>query len=72
MDSANITFTKEEANALMQIIDIATKAAGLNVAEAAAILAKKIDAAFKVEAPATSATPVPTEEPAAEGEVITQ
>lgn len=40
-----IEFTQEEANALIQIIDIATKAAGLNVAQAAAHLAGKIQAA---------------------------
>lgn len=67
MDSATVTFTKEEAQALLQIIDIAVKSAGLNVAEAATVLAKKIDAAFKTE---TSSTPVPTEE--VEGEVISQ
>mgnify|MGYP007089741034 CR=1 FL=1 len=37
-----IEFTKEEATALIQLIDIATKSAGLNVAEAATVLAKKI------------------------------
>lgn len=37
-----IEFTKEEAIALVQLIDIATKSAGLNVAEAATVLAKKI------------------------------
>lgn len=37
-----IEFTKEEATALIQLIDLATKSAGLSVAEAATVLARKI------------------------------
>lgn len=45
-----IEFTKEEATALLQLIDIATKSGGLQVAEAASVLARKI-------APATQDKP---------------
>ena len=40
-----IEFTKEESAALLQLLDIATKAGGLNVAEAAIHLAKKFQQA---------------------------
>ena len=40
-----IEFTQEEANALLTLIDLAVKAGGLNVAQAAAHLAGKIQAA---------------------------
>ena len=44
-----ITFTKEEATALVQLIDIAIKSGGLNVAAAALTIAVKIENAFKEE-----------------------
>ena len=37
-----IEFTDGEISALLQLIDIAIKAGGLNVAEAGAVLAKKL------------------------------
>jgi hypothetical protein len=40
----SIEFTDEELNALMQLIDIAIKSQGLNVAQAGVILADKIRA----------------------------
>ena len=49
-----IEFTKEEAGALLQLIDVAIKAVGLNGAEAGVVLAKKIDEASKAsETPKT-------------------
>jgi hypothetical protein len=38
----SIEFTDEELNALMQLIDIAIKSQGLNVAQAGVILADKL------------------------------
>jgi hypothetical protein len=38
----SIEFTKEEATALLQLLDIACKSGGLNVAEAVTALARKI------------------------------
>lgn len=45
-----IEFTKEEATAMLQLIDLAVKSGGLQVAEAASVLARKI-------APATQDKP---------------
>lgn len=45
--TADITFTADEARVLLQLIDAAVKALGLNAAEAAAVLAKKINTAFE-------------------------
>lgn len=45
----NIELTKEEASVLLQLIDIAVKASGLNVAQAALVFAGKIEEAFKEE-----------------------
>ena len=47
MDTINLTYTKDEANVLLQIIDVATKSGGLNVAEVCVYHAKKIDSALK-------------------------
>lgn len=44
--TATITFTTDEARVLLQLIDVAVKSLGLNAAEAAAVLAKKINGAF--------------------------
>ena len=38
----SIEFTEQELQVLTQLLDIAVKAGGLNVAEAATVLAKKI------------------------------
>jgi hypothetical protein len=40
----NIDFTKDELNALLSLIDIAVKAAGLSVTQNAFVLATKINA----------------------------
>jgi hypothetical protein len=45
-----VEFTKDEAAALLQLIDLACKSGGLQVAEASAVLARKI-------APAAQDTP---------------
>lgn len=50
-----ISLTQQEAKALFDLIDIAVKAAGINVALSAAILAKKIDDAAKAEREAEAA-----------------
>jgi hypothetical protein len=54
INMAQIDFTEQEANALLMIIDQAIKAVGLQGAENAVILAKKIQEAFK---PATPVVP---------------
>jgi len=41
----NIELTKEEANALLQLIDIAVKSGGIQVAKAGVVLSEKILAA---------------------------
>lgn len=46
-----VEFTKDEAAALLQLIDLACKSAGLNVAEAATVLARKIAPATQDPAP---------------------
>lgn len=43
----NIEFTKEEANALAAMIDLAVKSGGLQVAGAAVLIMKKLEAAAK-------------------------
>lgn len=42
-----VEFSKEEVQALLQLIDMAVKTGGLNVAEAGIVLAKKLDVASK-------------------------
>ena len=44
-----ITFTTQEANALIQLLDIAVKTQGMQAAEAALHLTKKVQEAFKEE-----------------------
>lgn len=44
--TASITFTADEARVLLQLLDAAVKSLGLNAAEAAAVLAKKINGGF--------------------------
>jgi hypothetical protein len=44
-DRAVLALTREEADALLQLIDIALKAAGLSVAQAAVHLASRVVAA---------------------------
>ena len=43
-----VEFTTEEARVLLSLLDIAVKAAGLQAAEAVAVLAKKISPAAEV------------------------
>ena len=45
-----IEFTKDEATVLLNLLDVAVKAAGLPAAEAVAVLSKKIQAAIVPEA----------------------
>lgn len=45
----NVTFTADEAKAALQLFDLAVKAGGLQVAEAALILSKKIQEAANVQ-----------------------
>ena len=42
-----IELSEQEANALLQLIDLAVKSGGLNVAQAGVVLASKIQAASK-------------------------
>ena len=46
-----IEFTKDEARVLLNLLDIAVKAAGLQAAEAVAVLAKKIHPAAQFDEP---------------------
>ena len=48
-----VTFTPQELNVLQQLLDIAVKAAGMQAAEAAVVLSKKL-----TEAAASVAEPV--------------
>lgn len=43
----SVTFTPEQGTALLQLIDIAVKSGGLNVASAAVVLSDMIQAAHK-------------------------
>lgn len=54
MKSFLITLTEAEVNATLQIIDIATKASGIQIAEVAVTLFKKFHAAELIEAPLAS------------------
>lgn len=50
--STAVDFTTDEARALLALIDLAVKAAGLKVAEAASVLAAKIAPAAEAKADA--------------------
>ena len=54
---AAVEFTPDEAKALLALIDIAVKASGLNVAQAASLLAAKIAPAADAKADAPLADP---------------
>lgn len=45
--TATVTFTEEEAKVAVNLFDAAVKSLGLNAAEAAVFLTKKINAALK-------------------------
>lgn len=47
MNETTIKLTNQEANVLLQLIDLAVKSGGINVAEAAVVLTKKIQASFE-------------------------
>ena len=64
----SIEFTDGEINALVQLIDIAIKAGGLNVAQAGAVLAQKLAGESEVEANPIFAVPEEKEGDSEEGE----
>ncbi len=51
MHMTNIEFSDQELSALIQLLDIAVKSQGLNVAEAAVILANKVKGSAQPVAP---------------------
>ena len=53
----SIEFSEGEINALVQLIDIAVKAGGLNVAQAGAALAQKLTGQSEVETSPIFASP---------------
>ncbi len=60
MNEIKITLQENEANVLLQLIDVAVKSQGLQVAEAASFIATKIQEQAKSqlpEAPEESETP---------------
>ncbi len=62
MNEIKITLQENEANALLQIIDIAVKAQGLQIAEAGSFLATKIQEQAKSQLPQAEAeVEAPTE-----------
>jgi hypothetical protein len=59
-----VEFSKEEARVLLQLLDVAVKAAGLPAAEAVAVLSKKIEPAAAEPAPEPGLALVPDATPA--------
>ena len=55
---AAVEFTTDEAKALLALIDLAVKAAGLNVAQAASLLAAKIAPAAEAKVDAKADAPL--------------
>ena len=49
MKEGIIKLNENEASALIELLNIAVKAAGLQAAEAALVITKKVEAAFKDE-----------------------
>lgn len=49
MKTATLTLSDEEANALLKLIDLSVRANGLQFAETAVVLTKKIQAVFTAE-----------------------
>ena len=64
----SIEFTDGQINALVQLIDIAIKAGGLNVAQAGAALAQKLTGQSEVETNPIFAAPEELESDVEEGE----
>lgn len=63
MNEIQISLQENEANALLQIIDVAVKAQGLQIAEAGSFLAAKIQEQAKAQLPQAEAeAEAPTEE----------
>ena len=63
MNEIKITLQENEANALLQIIDVAVKAQGLQIAEAGSFLATKIQEQAKSQLPQVEVeAEAPTEE----------
>ena len=54
-----VKFSQEEVQAVVQLLDLAVKGGGLNVAEAAVVLAKKFQEAAKDQGFGQTPTPVP-------------
>lgn len=50
-ETRNVPLTAAEANVLLAFIDLAVKAKGLEAAEAALVLSKRIQAAFAPQEP---------------------
>lgn len=59
----NIKFNEQEATALISLLDLAVKASGLQVADNAGYLAKKIKDAFVEKEPAEEKPKEPTKQP---------
>ena len=64
----SIEFSEGEINALVQLIDIAVNAGGLNVAQAGAVLAQKLTGETQVETNPIFASPQELEGDSEEGE----
>jgi len=65
MNEIKLTLQENEANALLQLIDVAVKSQGLQVAEAGSFLATKIQEQAKAQLPSPEAPEAPeTEEEA--------
>lgn len=64
----SIEFSEGEINALVQLIDLAVKAGGLNVAQAGAVLAQKLTGETQVETNPIFASPQELEGDSEEGE----
>jgi hypothetical protein len=65
MESASVTFTTNEAQVLIQLIDIAVKAQGLAAAEAGLVLTRKVQQAFSesgAEIPTLNPQPAPQDQ----------
>lgn len=61
MNEIKITLQENEANALLQLIDVAVKSQGLQVAEAGSFLATKIQEQAKAQLPEPEETPTEEE-----------
>ena len=62
MNEIKLILQENEANALLQLIDVAVKSQGLQVAEAGSFLATKIQEQAKAQLPAPEAPKAPETE----------